>query len=544
MHIRHPYCLLSTLILNLLLPCDGYTIADIQVKVIDIFHSQQNYLPLRGLRKLKVNTKSEELLKILPVKIGQTCSTLALQETERRLRELKIFKTVLINSRIHENKVFLTIEVEDNWTISPRVALDSQNYQIEKFGVQDKNFLGLMKNVSVSFKRDELKTEYQLSYLDNLFLGKDLTAQILLVDRSDGERAGIKIEDQLSDLSKERGWGLEFLKSRTSIFKTVIKPNDFEFKKDLLVQEFSLAKQKRVGEGQWLQTIGGLRGRKVEFQDLESGNPFFDRNFLGPFFRASFLQPKFKTVDFFNFFDNLEDLDLGFSITAEVYYTPSLFDLSHSFNPILGFSKGFELSEENFFMLRGSFQTRLEEGWGFNNSVLNFASTFFTYFDDPFTSNVASFSFTKNVVFSENLDLDRQFTLGGDSGLVGYKNQSIIGENLVYFKAEYRNNFKNKILDLIAFGCSLFFEAGSSVNDFGDLTKPWLANLGFGMRFYLTNLSPPRVFRLDFGIPVRDHKDSSEFEIRLTIYEESPFQKSLFEERQDFDQFLNIGLID
>jgi len=544
MHIRHPYCLLATLIVNLLLPCDGYTIADIQVKVIDIFHSQQNYLPLRGLRKLKVNTKSEELLKILPVKIGQTCSTLALQETERRLRELKIFKTVLINSRIHENKVFLTIEVEDNWTISPRVALDSQNYQIEKFGVQDKNFLGLMKNVSVSFKRDELKTEYQLSYLDNLFWGKDLTAQILLVDRSDGERAGIKIEDQLSDLSKERGWGLEFLKSRTSIFKTVITPNDFEFKKDLLVQEFSLAKQKRVGEGQWLQTVGGLRGRKVEFQDLESGNPFFDRNFLGPFFRASFLQPKFKTVDFFNFFDNLEDLDLGFSITAEVYYTPSLFDLSHSSNPILGFSKGFELSEENFFMLRGSFQTRLEEGWGFNNSVLNFASTFFTYLDDPFTSNVASFSFTKNVVFSENLDLDRQFTLGGDSGLVGYKNQSIIGENLVYFKAEYRNNFKNKILDLIAFGCSLFFEAGSSVNDFGDLTKPWLANLGFGMRFYLTNLSPPRVFRLDFGIPVRDHKDSSEFEIRLTIYEESPFQKSLFEERQDFDQFLNIGLID
>ncbi|MCS6894409.1 MAG: hypothetical protein NZO16_07605, partial [Deltaproteobacteria bacterium] len=62
--------------------------------------------------------------------------------------------------------------------------------------------------------------------------------------------------------------------------------------------------------------------------------------------------------------------------------------------------------------------------------------------------------------------------------------------------------------------------------------------------FFFPDFSPPRIFRLDFAVPITDGPEVSAFQVRLTASEEKPITRSIFEEKTLFDQFRDLGLLD
>ncbi|MCS6893559.1 MAG: hypothetical protein NZO16_03205, partial [Deltaproteobacteria bacterium] len=149
-----------------------------------------------------------------------------------------------------------------------------------------------------------------------------------------------------------------------------------------------------------------------------------------------------------------------------------------------------------------------------------------------------------NLLASRDLDVDREFALGGEKGLLGYKNNSLSNENIAYLKLEFRNTLIENYKKLFSVGQAFFLELGSSSDKFGELASDVLANVGVGLRFFFPDLSPPRIFRIDLGIPLRDSGEINSFEIRFTTSEEKQITKSLFEEPTLFEQFQDLGVLD
>ncbi|MCS6960996.1 MAG: BamA/TamA family outer membrane protein [Deltaproteobacteria bacterium] len=522
--------------------CDGKIIKSVKVYVTDIFVDSQIEI-IKGISAVKVNTKPSLIKAVSPAKEGMICTTLLLKETERKLRTLNVFKRVHLNYKSLSDGIELEIYVTDSWTITPRLHLDSQTSEIKNVGIQDKNFLGLLKNVTLKRTEKDVYDEIEISYDDKVFLNSDTRFNVVYGDKSEGYRYGLKIDDQAIELTKARGWLIESSFYDT-IFKRVNQPQTL-FSKQSREIKGQVEDQIQINDSRWIKYSYGIEYLdKLVGHHPESSRLLFDETYLGPFVRLSVFEPKFKTVDYFNFFNYLEDVDLGQNLSIEIFYSPQLSALSEALVISSALSKGYPFNETSLLFNSASYQFRLGELTEFENAVLDLKSTFYQYIKDPITKLPGSLVACLNMLASKSLDPDREFSLGGEKGLLGFKNNSLSDENIVYFKIELRNTLAENFKNLFSVGSSLFFEIGSSAERFNDITGDFLADFGIGLRFFFPDLSPPRIFRLDFALPVTDGPEVSAFQIRLTASEEKPITRSIFEEKTLFDQFRDLGLLD
>lgn len=521
--------------------CDGKIIDRVEIELLEIFEGSGFDL-LKNARAVKISSNKEIIKTVIPAREGERCSTLLLQETERKLRSLGVFRSVEVTALpITDSKVIVHIKIQDSWTITPRLSLDSQSYGIKNWGIQDKNFLGLLKNVTLKRSEKDLYDETEISVLDRAFFGSDTNLAAVYADKTEGYRYGLKLDQRVLELTDTFGWWTEIEYSDT-IF------NKRKFVQPIYNREFfqfrgQVERQTPVGPDQWLVLGIGfeIEDKTIHIKDQEV---IFDSSRAGPCLRVSYLKPAFKTVDYFNYFNYLEDIDVGSSATAEIFYAPDLISTSNSVDISTLLAKGFIFDEETFLFNSLSYQFRLEELSHLKNGVLDARSTFYKFFKDPVLDSPSSLVVMFNVLASRNLDIDREFSLGGENGLLGFKNGSLSDENIAFFKAELRSTLVENYQNLVSLGTALFFEAGSSAQQFLDLKNDILANVGIGLRLFFPDLSPARIFRIDFAVPLQDGPEVSAFEIRLTTSEEKPITRSVFEERSLFDQFQNLGLLD
>ena len=104
--------------------------------------------------------------------------------------------------------------------------------------------------------------------------------------------------------------------------------------------------------------------------------------------------------------------------------------------------------------------------------------------------------------YGHDLEASRQFLLGGDSGLRGYRAREFAGDKLFLFNLENRLFTPLTILT-VALGGVLFFDAGNvwgngEAIDLADLHY----SLGAGLRLGYTKSPSSRVGRIDFAWPI------------------------------------------
>lgn len=103
-------------------------------------------------------------------------------------------------------------------------------------------------------------------------------------------------------------------------------------------------------------------------------------------------------------------------------------------------------------------------------------------------------------VAGRSLDGDSQVTLGGDSGLRGYKNDSFVGGKALLFNLENRFFLPGEFLHLMRFGGVVFFDAGSVVAESGRFAlQRFKSDVGAGLRVGSTRSRSGAVGRVDLA---------------------------------------------
>ena len=116
-----------------------------------------------------------------------------------------------------------------------------------------------------------------------------------------------------------------------------------------------------------------------------------------------------------------------------------------------------------------------------------------------FSRHTVAFRFSTKLGYE--LDTSRQFNLGADSGLRGYKARQFTGEKLVVLNLEDRQFWGEQAGGLnLAIGTVLFVDAGNVWKeeedvDLGELN--W--STGFGFRIGFSNLPGQPIARIDYG---------------------------------------------
>ena len=126
---------------------------------------------------------------------------------------------------------------------------------------------------------------------------------------------------------------------------------------------------------------------------------------------------------------------------------------------------------------------------------------------------------------THNLPVDKQLTLGGDSGLRGYPSRYQPGDRSTLLTLEQRYYSNAYPFGLARVGYAVFLDVGRAW--FADDVPAWLppregdhfdtlANLGFGLRLESIRTRRDRVIHVDFAKPLVDGPFVDSWEITLS----------------------------
>ena len=102
----------------------------------------------------------------------------------------------------------------------------------------------------------------------------------------------------------------------------------------------------------------------------------------------------------------------------------------------------------------------------------------------------------------DNLDPERQLTIGGDSGLRGYPLRFQEGNRRVLFSVEQRFFTGWEIFKLADVGAAIFFDAGKAWFNNQPSELGVLKDVGFGLRLSPSRSSGKSILHLDVAFPL------------------------------------------
>jgi hypothetical protein len=494
------------------------TIASIRIERSDVFDLREDdpYFPYGLANRLHVETREHIIRRELLFAEGGPADPDVLYESERNLRRLGFLHD---NSRIvtvprPDGRVDVVVRARDIWTTRPEASIKREAGETTgRFSFVEGNVAGFGKTAGVSFRRELDRRSGGVLYADPRLLGTWWTLDAQYFSVSDGISYGLKTERPFFSLLTPRAGG-----ARGSYFRQVTELQiDGEdapgFRQRSATGAIHLAHALRADYHLVRRLEYRLRFEEDLF-DVEPGEPPLDpRPPLGGAgyaalpddrrFRILEVEYQHQDVDyvrarFLDRFDRLEDVNLQESWAVSLGVSPRFLGDAHTH---LFFAARYErwhrVGSAGYLRTRAYASGRFLAGRG-RNTVTGFDLTHYRLLLPRHT-----LVFNLDQVFGHNLDGDRQFLLGADSGLRGYDNRRFDGNKRLLLNAEDRIYLAFDVARLLSIGLAVFADAGyvwraGRGQDLGDL----VADAGVGLRFDFTRGKTGAVVRLDWAYPL------------------------------------------
>ncbi|MBI1950412.1 MAG: BamA/TamA family outer membrane protein [Acidobacteria bacterium] len=495
------------------------TITTIRIERTDVFdleNPDERHAPYVLANKLHIETREHVIRRELLFREGDPADPDVLYESERNLRRLNFLHD---NSRIltvarDDGRVDVVVRTRDIWTTRPSVSVSrAGNETTGRFSFIEDNLAGFGKRLGASYKRDLDRDSGGLEYSDPRLFGTRWTLGASYFDRSDGllykadagwpfysvwtPQAGggggshfsqvttlqIDGEDapgfrqRHSDVTLHYGWAPRrgYEKVRRLVYRFRLMDDEF----DPEPGEAPLVPLPPVGGAGYAALPEDRRFRILE-AEYQCGDVRFQR--------ASHLDR----------FDRFQDVNLGNDWSVSLGLSPVVLGDSHNHLFFGGrFSRWLHMSPNTYSRLEAGASGRLSAGIG--RSVITEIDLRHYFLGLPRQTLV----FHAAQAWGHNLDGDRQFLLGGESGLRGYDNRRFDGNKRLLLNVEDRVYIVYDWLHLVSIAFAGFADAGfawraGEGQDLGDV----VGNIGAGFRFDVTRSSGGTVMRLDYAYPV------------------------------------------
>jgi hypothetical protein len=457
--------------------------------------------PYRAANALHVVSQERYIRSLLLFREGDPLDDRALAESARLLRASGFLSPVFITARPVTGGAEVTVETHDQWTTKAGLSVGLAGSQSDLYvRFEEQNFLGWGKEVGVGWRSDPERETVILHYGDPLFLGTRWQLAAEYQDASDGSVEAFRLAYPFFALATPRSAGIDWRHER--------------------LQEYLWSDGEKAVEGradrERLSLWGGIRlpsvpsvtnrltvglfSQTAEFADWQrlDGGSYpepEDLDLAGVQVGFRQITDRWEVVSGFQGWLRQEDLPLGPNWRVDAGF--ALPDLGADRRAVLldGDLYLARLANRRYRWLAVGLAGRLEESGGLVDTVahLEFGAS-------QLGDNVLRGRLAADV--GHELDLDRQLTLGADTGLRGWEPNTFDGTSRAVLNLEWRRRLTGELLHVAVLGFEAFVDAGATWNArVGRTTDGVRANAGVGLLVELTRASIVRVARLEVGFP-------------------------------------------
>jgi len=514
---------------HLLKPVHVRNITLVPVNVFDPTVPGENFWLFSVANYLHIPTKPSVIQRQLLFHPGDWTDLAQLEESERELRALPFIKAAsIVQSPAPNGQTDLLVKTQDSWTTQPQLNFSSEgNQSTFSAGFEEINLLGYGKDVSYFYKKDDVNgVSHQLGYNDPQLFNSRLNLASSFQDSSTGNSENVNLALPFYSLTTRTAAGIAV--DHTLDLQRVYQDG----------QQISQYDQTLFSAnpfiGLWvnndplnvLRVQLNYRYTEDEFHSLglvntPPGTLPPNQALSGPIFSSSFVQSDFIKETFADKAGRIEDFDLGHQSNIGFGYVSRDLgatedSLPFSANDSFGFGKGgpgFGLVSYGTTSRYRLYEADQTGGQLFN--TLYFAN--FNYYrhlmdEFPMTGVIHLES-----AYLQNPATDNVLTLGGNSGLRGYANNSYTGNKSLLFNIEDRFYYPHEFLHLAYMGGAVFMDAGEvQPQGLGFNRQDVHADIGLGMRFGLSRSSAGTVFRVDLAYAVGPIQQSNRWVLSIS----------------------------
>jgi len=480
----------------------------------------------RLANRLHIPTKPSVIRREMLVYPGDWTDLERIEESERNLRALPFIKDASISQQqTPDGRVDLLVKTQDSWTTQPQFNVASEGGQTSlSGGFEEINLLGYGKDLSYQYKKNTDGVSEVLGYNDPQFLNSRFILNSSFQDTATGNAQDINLAQPFYSLTTPVAGGLPY--------------SHFEGLQKVFAQGTQISQYDQTHTsldpniGWWVNNdpLNVLR-LQVSYRYSEDifkaqdvtlpGTLPDDKALSGPIAGMSYIQSDFIKETFVDKTGRVEDINLGHQSNIGLGYVAKKFGATENTLPFsANDSFGFGGSGPWFGLFSygtSSRYTLYSEGQTGGRLINTIYFANFNYYqhlleDFPMTGVVHAES-----AYLQNPDSSNVLTLGGDTGLRGFKVNSFTGNKSLLVNLENRFYYPKEILHLAYVGGAVFVDAGQTQPEgLGFTRRDFHADVGMGMRFGLSRSADGTVFRVDLAYAVGPIQQSNRWILSIS----------------------------
>lgn len=463
----------------------GLRIGKVAVEVTDVYESSDAWYA-HFANVLHVETRDGVVRELILLEPGDPVDARVVYESARLLRELGFFRDVsILPTACHDGVVDLTVAVKDAWTLIISVKANRAGGQNSTgLRLEDRNFLGLGKEVYVESEQDATRSSVNYGYEDPALFGSRWRLNLRHQDQSDGRANAGSLN--LPFLSAKQVWGFDSVladKTQTLSFyqygeiawqaPSTLQLNTANVWR-LLTRDEDSGWRIGVGARSETRTYGAAVAVDPTLRPAPDLAPF-DAN--GISFSINRFHDRYASFYNLKYVDKTEDINLGLDATLTLTIQPeTLGD---------GGEEGMRVE------LAADWATRPAQDWllqvEFDSHARNSQEDWRdAYLSTSFAAYQQSGRHTRlarlGLDWRHDPDPENEALLGGEEGMLGYPASWIVGDRIFKLHLEDRWSTDQVLFQTLRVGYTVIAEVGTG-RRIG--TREWsqtLANVGAGLR--------------------------------------------------------------
>lgn len=479
------------------------TITILRQDVFDANDPEENNKIFRLANRLHLDTREPVIRRQLLFAPGQPYSRRLLDESERHLRRNRYLYDAHIRPvRYVDGRVDVVVETRDVWTLVVGAGLSRSGGANEsRFELQDKNFLGFGKDLTLEYRKDIDRTTTIGRYFDAEFLGSRWELEALYEDLSDGSRQKYKLERPFFALDERFSRGVTvILDDREDRIYALGKIRDRYRHQGDFVQAHNGWSKGLVDGVVHRWTVGYTYQRDL-FVEVPEQPPVTalpkDRELSYPWIAFESVQDDFLKTKDLDSISRTEDLLRGRRWGFKLGFSSP--DWGGDRNQAIydvHVDDAWETGHGGLFLFRAGVTGRAAEDRA-ENMV---AGTTLRFYQRNFGRHAFVARFEGQL--GSNLDVDNQLLLGGDTGLRGFPLRYAEGDRRLLLSLEQRFYGQKQWFKLGYVGAAFFGDIGRAWYQDIDQNFGWLADVGFGLRISSSRSSGAGMIHLDVAFPL------------------------------------------
>ena len=468
----------------------------------------------RTANSLRVRTRSRVVSRELLFSVGQPADSALLEETERNLRSLGLFRSVQVDTTRIAGRLAVRILTKDAWSTQPIVSgrFASDGTLTGKLGLTEKNFLGTGNLVTVAYRKEADRSGAQLALRWRRLLSTQLNISgdaLLLSDGSSGawlmgdpwrsqeDRTLVMVGGRAADRRRLRYRTLSATSRDTAEFQQHLYRQDLSVGRALVA---TTRQTVRVG------LLASYRNERI-LAAADSLVPVPDSVFwdLGLF--ARYDQPKFRVVTYLDGL-NQQDIDLSTRIAVQVRLASAGLGYARTgIGPALQVRGGVAAGPV---MLRAD----VVANGLFNAAGLDSGRVVASVSGALLPGNQHATLLKVQAGILERPAPGNEFDLGFSIGLRGFEPHSFVGTRALWGTLEHRWYAFPRVLDQFGIGLAGYLDFGGAW--YADQDPRWGAELGIGLRTSSRLASSAKSSRIDLGYLIAPGIEGSRFVLSLS----------------------------